>query len=171
MLVKRDRLEHVVEFVGQFRRKRGEIVDEIERVLDFVRDPSRELAERSQFLGLHQAVLRVAQVVEGLRELSSALLDFLEQLDIGNRDDRLISKGLKKLDMMLGELAGCHARDADHADDFIFAHQRDRHHGTEAVQGEDVRSPWQAPATSRPQLSAPACRRDAGAVLLGQACE
>ena len=44
--VHRDQLEQIVQFVGQFRRQRGEIVDEIEWVLDLMRDPSGKLAER-----------------------------------------------------------------------------------------------------------------------------
>jgi hypothetical protein len=39
------------------RRKPREVVDEIQRVLNFVSDASRQLAERSQLLGLHEAVL------------------------------------------------------------------------------------------------------------------
>ena len=67
LAVHRDRLEHVIQFVGQFRRQRREIIDEVERVLDLVRDAGGELAERGELLGLHQAILRGAKVVEGLR--------------------------------------------------------------------------------------------------------
>ena len=55
--VHRDRLERVIQLIGQFCRQRGEIIDEVERVLDLVRDPSGELTERGQFLGLDKAVL------------------------------------------------------------------------------------------------------------------
>ena len=65
LAVHRDRLEHVVQLVGQFCRQRREIVDEIERVLDLVRDAGGELAERGEFFGLDQAILRGAEVVEG----------------------------------------------------------------------------------------------------------
>ena len=74
LVVERGRLEHVVQFVDQFRRQRREIVDEIERVLDLMGDAGGELAERSQLLGLHQAVLRGAQIVERQRQLLGALL-------------------------------------------------------------------------------------------------
>ena len=67
LAVHRDRLEHVIQFIGQFRRQRREIIDEIERVLDLVRDARGELAERGELFGLDQAVLRGAQIVEGLR--------------------------------------------------------------------------------------------------------
>ena len=57
LAVHRDRLERVIQLIGQFCRQRGEIIDEVERVLDLVRDPSGELTERGQFLGLDKAVL------------------------------------------------------------------------------------------------------------------
>ena len=58
-------LEQVVQFTGQFSRHRREIVDEIERVLDLMRDPSGELAKRGELFGLHQAILRGAEVIKG----------------------------------------------------------------------------------------------------------
>ena len=60
-----------------------------------MRNPRGELAERGELLGLHQTVLRGAEVVEGLREVPGALLHFLEQLDIRNGDDSLVGKGLQ----------------------------------------------------------------------------
>jgi hypothetical protein len=53
LFVKRGRLEHIIELIGQFRRQRGEIINKIERVLDLVCDAGGELAERGQFFGLH----------------------------------------------------------------------------------------------------------------------
>ena len=73
LAVHRDRLERVIQLIGQFRRQRREIIDEIERVLDLVRDASGELAERGKFFGLDQAVLRGAEIVEGLRQFPGAL--------------------------------------------------------------------------------------------------
>jgi hypothetical protein len=46
-----------LQFIDQFGRDTGEIVDEIKRVLDFMCDPGSELAERSQFLCLDKPVL------------------------------------------------------------------------------------------------------------------
>ena len=71
LVVERGRLQNVVQLVDQFRRQRGEIIDEVERVLDLVRDARGELAERSQLLGLDQAILRGAQFVERLRQAPS----------------------------------------------------------------------------------------------------
>jgi len=49
LVVKRGRLEHIVQFVDQFSRQRREINDEIERVLDLMRDPRGELASEASF--------------------------------------------------------------------------------------------------------------------------
>ena len=68
LVVERGRLQHIVQLIGQFGRKRREIVDEIERVLDLVRDAGGELAERGELFGLHQAILRGAQFFERLRQ-------------------------------------------------------------------------------------------------------
>ena len=46
------------QLVEQLGRQPGEIVDEIERVLDLMRDPGGQLTERGQLLRLDQAVLR-----------------------------------------------------------------------------------------------------------------
>ena len=92
-------LEHVVQFVGQFRRERREIIDEIQRVLDLVRDAGGELAERGELLGLHQPVLRGAQFVERGGELPGARLNFVEQPHVLDGDDGLIGKGLHQIDL------------------------------------------------------------------------
>ena len=47
------------QFVDQLARQRGEIVDEIERVLDLVGDAGCELAERGELFRLDQPVLRL----------------------------------------------------------------------------------------------------------------
>ena len=54
----------LLQFVEQFDRKAGEIVDEVERVLDLVRDSGRQLAERGHLFGLDQAGLRRLQLVQ-----------------------------------------------------------------------------------------------------------
>ena len=88
-------LEHVVQLVSQFGRKGGEIVDEVERVLDLMRDAGGELAERSEFFGLHQAVLRGAEVVEGFGEIVRALAQFVEQAGVLDRDNGLVCEVLQ----------------------------------------------------------------------------
>ena len=56
----------LLQFLQQLDRQCGKIVDEVERVLDLVRDAGGQLAERRHFLRLHQAGLRCFQVGERL---------------------------------------------------------------------------------------------------------
>src|SRR5580704_15577311 len=63
-------LDRLGELADELARQGREIVDEIERVLDFMRDARRELAEGGELLRLDQAVLRLAQIVERGGELS-----------------------------------------------------------------------------------------------------
>ena len=64
LVVDRQAFQRVLQLVDQLARDRREIIDEIERVLDLVRDAGGELAERGELLRLHQAILRGAQVLE-----------------------------------------------------------------------------------------------------------
>src|SRR5262245_6775832 len=57
-------LQNVIEIVGELDRERREVVDEIERVLDFVGDACSKLAQRSKLFGLHEAILGHAPVLE-----------------------------------------------------------------------------------------------------------
>ena len=126
--------EHVIEFIGQFGRKCGEIIDEIERVLDLVRDPGGELAERSEFFRLHQAILRGAKVVERGGELPGSLLHLVEQADIADRDHGLVGEGLQQLDMVGRECPRLPAGNADDADRGSIAQQRDEKQAADAAQ-------------------------------------
>ena len=56
--------KRLAQFVDEFDRDGREIVDEIERVLDLVGDAGGQLTERGELFGLHQAVLRGAQVFQ-----------------------------------------------------------------------------------------------------------
>src|SRR5262249_6742247 len=53
-----------LQLADQLGRDPREIVDEIERVLDFVGDTRGELTERGQLLCLYQAVLSGAQILQ-----------------------------------------------------------------------------------------------------------
>ena len=79
----------LLQFVDQLDRQRGEIVDEIERVLDFVGDTGGQLAERSKLLGLHQAILRGTQFFQRLAEIVGTLAQFVKQPRVLDGDDRL----------------------------------------------------------------------------------
>ena len=114
----------LLQFVQQPDRKPGEIVDEVERVLDLVRDAGRELAERGEFLGLDQPILRLAQIVERGGELARARLHLLEQACVLDRDHGLVGECAQDLDMARGKDAGLGARDDDGAQDLVLAEQR-----------------------------------------------
>ena len=55
------RRDRILQFVEQVDREAGEVVDEVERVLDLVGDASGQLAKRRHLLGVHQASLRRLQ--------------------------------------------------------------------------------------------------------------
>ena len=67
--VNRQAAQGLLQFANQFGRDAGKIVDEIERVFDFVRDAGGKLAERGQLLSLHQTILCGAKFLERLREV------------------------------------------------------------------------------------------------------
>src|SRR5713101_2820847 len=97
--VERRLRQHIVHLPDQFGRQRGKIVDEIEWVLDLVRDTGSELAERGELLGLHQAALGSAQFVERFCKFAGSLLDLLEKVDIRNRDNSLVRKRFHSFDL------------------------------------------------------------------------
>ena len=56
------RIDSLLQFVQQLDRQDGEIVDEVQRVLDLVRDAGSELTQRGHLLGLDQVGLRRLQL-------------------------------------------------------------------------------------------------------------
>ena len=60
------RAERLLELVQQLLGQAGEVVDEVQRVLDLVRDAGGQLAERSHFLGVDEVGLRGLQLAIGL---------------------------------------------------------------------------------------------------------
>ena len=55
----------------------------------------------AEFLGLHQAVLRRAELFERGRQFAGAGPGFFEQPRVLDRDHRLIGKGLHEFDLAL----------------------------------------------------------------------
>ena len=93
----------LLQLVEQFDREPGEIVDEVERVLDLVGDAGGQLAERGHLLGLDQPVLGAAQISEcrlggGVRpaRFLAARGEFLEQPRVLDREHGLPGKGLQQ---------------------------------------------------------------------------
>jgi len=101
--INRNPAQSILQLTDQLGRDARKIVDEIERVLDFVRNAGGELPERGQLLGLHKAVLCGAKFLERLREVGRALAQLIEQARVLNGDDRLRGKRLCKFDLFAGE--------------------------------------------------------------------
>ena len=90
------RRHRLVQLIQQIDRQIGEVVDEVERVLDLVRDAGGELAERGHLLRLHQPVLRAAQI--GQRGLGGGAraAGFLEQPRVLDGEHGLSGEGLQQ---------------------------------------------------------------------------
>jgi hypothetical protein len=81
-----------------------------------VRDTGGELPERSQLLGLHQAVLRGPEIVQRSGKFAGALLHLIEQSRVLDRDHCLIGEGFQQLDLGIGEAVEFSASKGDHPD-------------------------------------------------------
>src|SRR3954471_20634038 len=57
----------LLQFIDQVDGNIREIVDEVEWILDLVRDTRCQLAQRGKLLGLDQSVLRSAQLIKRVR--------------------------------------------------------------------------------------------------------
>ena len=123
ILAQRHRLQHVIQLVGQLRRYRGKIIDEVERVLDLMRNAGGELAEGSELFGLDQPVLGGAQLVERFCQFLRARLHLIEQAGILDRNDSLVCKCLHQLDLPLSEGARLAATQCKHPLDASLAQQ------------------------------------------------
>ena len=71
-------LSACLQLINEFDRNTREIVDEIERVLDLVRDTGGELTERGELLCLDEAVLRGAQILQRRGQFARAGLHAFE---------------------------------------------------------------------------------------------
>ena len=79
----------LLQLVEQLAREAGEVVDEVQRVLDLVRDAGGELAERGHLLGLDQVGLGCLQPLQRIAQLG-------EQPHVLDGDDRLRRKGFEQ---------------------------------------------------------------------------
>ena len=79
LFVERSRLRGFLQLVDQFGGNTREIVDEIEWVLDLVRDAGSQLAERGELLRLDQTVLRGPQILQRPRPVRGARFNAFEQ--------------------------------------------------------------------------------------------
>ena len=132
--------EYFGHLVDEFGRERGEIIDEIQRVLDFVRDAGGELAERGELLGLHKAILGAAKILERFRQFTGALLHLVEQPDILDRDHGLVGKSPQQPHVVIGKSAGVLARDRNHPDRGRVDHERHEQNAAKATEPSEI--PW-----------------------------
>ena len=73
-------LQFLAELAQHLHRALGEVLDEVQRVLDFVRHPGGQLAERRELLLHHNLVLRVAQLLQHPFQPLVLLGEFVGQL-------------------------------------------------------------------------------------------
>ena len=90
--LRQQRVGRLLQLVEQLDRQAGEVVDEVQRVLDLVGDAGGELAERGHLLGLDQVGLRRLQSLQRIAQLG-------EQPHVLDGDDRLGGEGLQQLDL------------------------------------------------------------------------
>jgi hypothetical protein len=124
-VVEINRLERIAKFIDQLLGECGEIVDEIERVLDLVRYPGGELPKRGELLCLNKAILCGAQLLQRKRKLLGSLLHLFEHADVADGDHGLIGKGLQQGNLFITERMYFGAAEADRPDAFTLAQQGD----------------------------------------------
>ena len=119
-------LGDLLQLVEQLDREAGEVVDEVQRVLDLVGDAGGELAERGHLLGLDQVGLRRLQALQRVAQLG-------EQPHVLDGDHGLGGEGLEQLDLLRREGAGLDLAQDHCADGSAFALQWCSDSGAEAV--------------------------------------
>ena len=129
--VRRDRR---VQLIQQIARQLGKIVDEVERVLDFVRDAGGELSERRHLLRLHQTVLSAAQIDQRGLGGGARAAGFLEQPRVLDGEHGLAGEGLHQGDEVGREAVLGAPADHQAADNGVVAQQWNRKHGMDARQ-------------------------------------
>ena len=87
------------QLVEQLDRKPGEVVDEVERVLDLVRDAGGELAQRRHLLRLDQVRLGSTQLDQRPLRRVARLAQFGQQSRVLNGDHRLGGEVLHETDL------------------------------------------------------------------------
>ena len=95
--------ERLPEFVDQLDRNGRKIVDEVEWIFDFVRDPGGQLSQRCKLLGLNEAILRGTQFLQRLPQLARARFYVFKQADVLDRDGRLVGESRDQFDLLVGK--------------------------------------------------------------------
>ena len=121
LLVEASGLKRLLQFADEFDGERREIVDEIERVLDFVGDPGGQLAERGELLGLDQPVLRRPQFLQRFCQFARAGFHAVEQAHVLNRDGGLVGEGRCGFNLLVRERPDIWTRQDEDTDRFALA--------------------------------------------------
>ena len=119
-------VDRLLQLVEQLDREAGEVVDEVQRVLDLVRDAGGELAERGHLLGLDQVGLGGLQPLQRIAQLG-------EQPHVLDGDHRLGGKGFQQLDLLRRERSRLWLAQRHGANGCAFAHHGAADRGAEAV--------------------------------------
>src|SRR4029434_4456000 len=116
------------QFINQFDRDAREIVDEIERVLDFVRDTGGQLTEGRKLLCLYQTVLCGTQILQRGSQFTRTSLDAFEQTNILDGYRCLVGESLDQRDLCVGKRLDFRLRESDDALRNSFAEHWDCEH-------------------------------------------
>ena len=88
-----------------------------------MRNAGGELTERGELLGLYQAILRGAQIVERFRKVVGALAQFVEKARILNGNNGLGSEIPHQRNLLVGEGPDFLSINAERSDQLVFLEQ------------------------------------------------
>ena len=120
----------LLQLVEQLDRQCREVVDEIERVLDLVRDPGGQLPQRGHFCRVDHIGLRRLQFLVCLAQFLLAAALLVEQPGVAHGQRRLGGKGFDEFDGLRGKIAQLAAQHDEPAEDAVLEQQRHREEGS-----------------------------------------
>ena len=123
--LRQQRIDRLLQLVEQLARQAREVVDEVQRVLDLVRDAGGELAERGHLLGLDQVGLGGLQPLQRIAQLG-------EQPHVLDGDHRLGREGFEQFDLARRERSGVGPAQQDAANRLALAQHGRRQQRTDA---------------------------------------
>jgi hypothetical protein len=112
------------QFVNEFDRDGREIVDEIERILDLVRDAGSQLTKRCQLLGLNQTVLCGPQVLQRFASSRVRVSTLSNKRAFWIASTDCAANVLIKSTVFCGKAPGVLRRTTSNADDIFPPQQR-----------------------------------------------
>ena len=129
-------LPSLAQFVDQVDGERGEVVDEVERVLDLVGDAGGELAERGELFGLDQPVCAVRRSSSEFASSRSAAWTSSNSRTFSTRSPPGRRRSAQ-VDLAFAESAGLGPRQDQDALDFAFPQHRHAKHRANPGSGPD----------------------------------